>query len=101
MANIILPKFKIVIDDNLGFTVSVFGWLLPEDHELYTANMRSVTNITVSDLVKSVQRMMICPGVKPTELSSEIIHHVVPKAIDTLNTDDTDTEAMSSFHYTE
>ena len=28
--NLSLPKFEIIIDDSLGFTVSSFGWLLSE-----------------------------------------------------------------------
>ena len=51
---VMLPEIEIMIDDSLGFTIYVYGWLLPEDHELYTTNLRSITNITVSDLVKSI-----------------------------------------------
>eukprot|EP00112_Aurelia_sp_Birch-Aquarium-sp1_P007722 Seg1843.6 transcript_id=Seg1843.6/GoldUCD/mRNA.D3Y31 product="hypothetical protein" protein_id=Seg1843.6/GoldUCD/D3Y31 len=34
----ILPKYEITIDDSLGYSISVFGWLLPDDHELYLEN---------------------------------------------------------------
>ena len=27
---------------------------------------------------------MICPGVKPSQLSSNIVHHLIPKSVDTL-----------------
>ena len=53
-SNAMLPEIQVMIDDSLGFTIYVYGWLLPEDHELYTTNLRSITNITVSDLVKSI-----------------------------------------------
>ena len=85
-----LPEIEIMIDDSLGFTIYVYGWLLPEDHELYTTNLRSVTNITVSDLVKSISTLPICPGVKPFELSSSIVHHVIPKSVDPFSVNDAD-----------
>ena len=53
-SQVMLPEIEIMIDDSLGFTIYVYGWLLPEDHELHTTNLRSSTNITVSDLVKSI-----------------------------------------------
>ena len=82
--NLMLPELEIMIDDSLWFTISVYGWFLPEDHEIYTENFRSVTNITLSDLVKSVGTLMICPGVKPSQLSSNIVHHLIPKSVDPL-----------------
>ena len=44
---VMLPEFELMIDDSLGFTIYVHGWLHPEDHEIYTTNVRSVGNITV------------------------------------------------------
>lgn len=63
----LLPKIELMIDDSLGYTISIFGWRLPEDHDLYGNNLRSVTKITVSDLVKDLEKSFIFPGVKPTE----------------------------------
>ena len=83
-SNLMLPELEIMIDDSLGFTISVYGWFLPEDHEIYTENFRSVTNITLSDLVKSIDTLMIWPGVKPSQLSSNIVHHLIPKSVDPL-----------------
>ena len=87
-SQVMLPEIEIMIDDSLGFTIYVYGWLLPEDHELYTANLRSITNITVSDLVKSIATQSICPGIKPSEFSSSIVHHVIPKSVDPFFDDD-------------
>jgi len=81
-SQVMLPEIDIMIDDSLGFSIYVCRWLLPEDHELYTANLRSITNITVSDLVRIMCTQSICPGVKPSELSSSIMHHVIPKSVD-------------------
>ena len=41
----ILPKYEITIDDSLGYSISAFGWLLPDVHELYLENKRSVRNV--------------------------------------------------------
>ena len=89
-SQVTLPEIEIMVDDSLGFTIYVYGWLLPEDHELYTTNLRSVTNITVSELVKSISTLSICPGVKPSELSSSIVHHVIPKSVDPFLVSDDD-----------
>ena len=94
-----LPEIQIMIDDSLGFTIYAYGWLLPEDHELYSTNLRSVTNITVSDLVKSIGTLSICPGVKPFELSSSILHHVIPKSVDPLLNDDDDGSSFPHQEY--
>ena len=61
-SQVTLPEIEIMIDDSLGFTIYVYGWLVPEDHELYTTNLRSITNITVSDLVKSISTVYLSWG---------------------------------------
>ena len=43
----ILPETEIVIDDSLGFTVTVFGCFMPEDHFVYGLYIRSMRNITI------------------------------------------------------
>ena len=72
-----LPYLEIIIDDGLGFTVKVFGWFLPENHELYKKNKRSMKNITVSNLVNACERYVLCNGTKP-DLSSKAIVHSIP-----------------------
>ena len=68
-----------MIDNSLGYTISIFGWWLPENHDLYTINLRSVTKITVSDLVKDLENSYICAGVKPIERCQDVLPHVIPK----------------------
>ncbi|PFX27521.1 hypothetical protein AWC38_SpisGene7781 [Stylophora pistillata] len=77
-------KDLIMIDDSLAFTISVSGWLLPDDHELYMKTLRSVRNITVSELVKSTEVLFVCPGVKLTASFSELRHYVISKPSDPL-----------------
>ena len=38
----LLPQYEMVFDESLGFTLSVFHWLLPDDHELYRVSQRKV-----------------------------------------------------------
>ena len=73
-----LPEFELIIDDSLGYTISVYGWFLPEDHELYTRSLRSMNNVTVSDLIRDIECQLIFPGVCPKELTGDVIPHVIP-----------------------
>ena len=57
-----LPITEIYVDDSLGFTVRVFGWLLPVDHEIYFENRRSMKNVTLSNLIKLLECQQICSG---------------------------------------
>ena len=74
---VMLPEFELMIDDSLGFTIYIYGWLHPEDHEMYTTNLRSVCNITLSELLRNINSLYICPGVDPFELSSNIVHRLL------------------------
>lgn len=87
---LVLPKIQLTIDDSLGFSVSVFGWFLPDDHAIHLETLRSVMNITVSELIKRIDVLLICPGVRPFELSSDIVHHIIPKSVDPLFRDDSE-----------
>lgn len=75
----LLPEIELMIDDSLGYTISTFGWHLPEDHDLYGNNLRSVTKITVSNLVKDLEKSYIRPGVNLTERCHDVLPHVIPK----------------------
>ena len=45
---------KIEIHINyLGFTIRVFGWLLPETHQMYKDNYRSLKHITILQLANT------------------------------------------------
>ena len=53
----------------------------------------------LSDLLKSIGTLSICPGVKPFELSSSILHHVIPKSVDPLLNDDDDGSSFPHQEY--
>ena len=56
--SLLLPELEVVIDDSLGFTLKVYGFYLPDDHELYSQHFRSVTNTSVANLVKAIEFAM-------------------------------------------
>lgn len=74
----LIPEKEIIVDDGLGFTVKVFGCFLPQDHPIYLHYKRSMTNVTISVLVKELETYKMCCGVKTTELSGKLFHHVIP-----------------------
>ena len=84
----LLPKYEIIVDDSLGYSISLFGWLLPDDHELYLENKRTVRNITVSNLVNKLMSYQQCSGVCANDILSNVVSHVVPKQHDPLFAED-------------
>ena len=85
-----IPYITVVIDDSLGFSMSVFGWYLPATHHIYKENLRSVRHITVSSLLQSCEKFKVCPGYKGNE--GQFVQHIVPKKVDPLAKEDDDGE---------
>ena len=46
-----VPKFEIHIDSSLGFSVRVFGWLLPNNRQIYIECRRSIRTLTFTNLM--------------------------------------------------
>ena len=61
------PTIKVLVDNDLCFTVSIHGWHLPDDHERYEKYFRSMSNILISQLLD---------GISETE---SYMLHVVPQ----------------------
>ena len=72
----VLPQYEVVIDDGLGFSITIFGWLLPNDHEIYKKYLRSVRKITISKLLVELQTYQICNGIQHIETPALLIHSV-------------------------
>ena len=87
-----IPTFKIIIDDSLGFSISAFGWLLPETHDLHTDNYRSIRNITLSSLLQDFNSLTMYKGLQNGQHSTSK-RHVVRKEVDPLGVDSTDEES--------
>lgn len=75
----VLPKFEIVVDDSLAFTVRVYGCYFPEDHPVYLDYRRTVRNISIHSLAELLgENYSLCCGVDTLEMTSTLFHHVVP-----------------------
>ena len=85
--SLLLPELEVVIDDSLGFTLKVYEFYLPDDHELYSKYFRSVTNTSVANLVKEIESHIVCHGVNAT-ISAHVVHHIIPKSVDHLTVED-------------
>ena len=44
---IALVQFEIIVDDSLGFTVSLYGWFLPETYPLYYNHRSTIRNVNI------------------------------------------------------
>ena len=69
LANLILPKYEIFVDDSLRFTVRVFGWILSEDHDLYKQYSQSFLNVTLSTFTFLLERYVLCEGIQVPNIS--------------------------------
>ena len=77
----IVPKYEIVVDDNLGFTCFIYGWLLPEDHFLYKTYIRTISNVGIPELLRFViTDICICPGIM-NSINDGLLLHAVPRKI--------------------
>ena len=77
----ILPKYEIFVDQSLGFSVRVYGWLLPDDHELYSSFNRSFFNVTLTNFMFELSKHFFCEGITTPDPCKEINFqkHVIPK----------------------
>jgi hypothetical protein len=57
-----LPKLSVTIETSLNFLVSVYNWLLPDDHTIYLTHKRSIQYFTLSSLLSSLQELQLCGG---------------------------------------
>ena len=74
-----IAKFSVRVDDNLKFTVLVYGWALPDNHDIYTSNGRSMQYCSFKTLCGEIMSQNICKGSvsKKTDLKLWK-NHVVP-----------------------
>ena len=53
----------IYIYNLLNFTVHVYSWILPVDHELYLLYNSSFLNVTFSTFVEGLSQFTLCQGI--------------------------------------
>ena len=56
-------RYDILIDISVGFSIYVYGWPLPDEHELYLGSRRSIFNIRVNKLGEQMLQKYVCEGV--------------------------------------
>ncbi len=71
-----MPTFDVIIEKSLKFICVIFGWLLPDDHEIYDEFSRSLQNVTISILLHKVQQFQLCHG--STKTDDELVDHTIP-----------------------
>ena len=96
----VTPQLEIYVDTTLKFTVRVFGWVLPQDHLIYTENERSVKNVTLSSLMNDIEAFKLCGGLQNTAIMKHAFRaHCIPKKFDLF--DETIRNAETTFYRSE
>ena len=91
-----IPKYTVIVNSALEFTVFVFNWPVPDENPVYKENKRSVMHIDVIDLLRYVESSGVCDGLpedlnvvsvaidptgRPDPNPTSILRHSVPKSI--------------------
>ena len=71
-----IPNIHVIVDNSLQFNCAIYGWIIPDDHELYKTHFRSLRNITISQLLNSILSYKLCDGINGIE-STELICHSI------------------------
>ena len=74
----LIPKFQIIIDESLEFTLATCGWFLPDDHEFYELFKRTVRNSEMHRIFSEIQSYQLCDGVKDTVGNTSVNVHSIP-----------------------
>ena len=90
----LLSPIELIVDESLGFSCAVFGWLLPDDHELYKMHFRSVRNISLSNLLCELSEFKVCPGL---DRSNKLLCHSVPCKINLDDSFDHDSQSKQFY----
>ena len=77
----LLPKYEIFVEPSLKFSLRVFGWMLTDDHDLYGKYERSLTNVTLSNLIQEIEQSLLCKGIyiPDAKATASIQRHVIPR----------------------
>ena len=73
-----MPKYEIYVDKNIMFIIRVMLWTIPSNHQVYSTYESSLRNITVSNLIKCLLELKICPGLL-NNYAGSCIEHSVPR----------------------
>ena len=57
-----LPKYTVLINSSLEFTVAVYDWPVKENYPMYKKLKRSVMYHSISELLSSIEESSLCHG---------------------------------------
>ena len=70
-----IPRYELTVGNCLEFTITVYGYLLPNTHNLYEVNCRSIANISIPSLITQIHTLIFCPGIKENNSRKMYITH--------------------------
>ena len=81
------PKYEILVDISLGYSIRVFSWFLNDDHQLYKRHRKSVFNNTLTTLLYNLQQMSLCKGINVADSKQSVYfkRHVILKSFNYQN----------------
>lgn len=101
-----IAKFQVIVDCSLGFSISIYGWFIPDNHPLYMQYKRSVRFTTAYSLLSTVIKYSVCSGldsVKESEVNdpvyrkSKFMGHSIQKIVEPLDYDVSPTPLVTIF----
>lgn len=88
-----LPKYQLIVATSLGFSISVYGWFLPDNQPIYLRHKCSVRFTKAFPLLSDVRELKLCTGLtRCTDHNIQdpvgifkFMRHSIPKVIDPLD----------------
>ena len=77
----VVPKYEILVDNDLSYNILVYNWLVPKSNALYTNYDSSFKNITLTKLMLNINQTIICKGV--SYKTDVILPHNISKTFKT------------------
>ena len=77
----VVPSHEIYVDQTLNFTILIYGWQLPINHQIYTEHSRSLKYIAITRMINEVEGFILCCGISVLdgENWNHLKRHVIPK----------------------
>lgn len=94
-----IPKFVLIIDSCLHFSLHVYNWLLPDENKIYSSRRRRINSTEIAECLLSLhtREFKICEGLRQNEYLnsvakdpvsshdsfsvSDVVRHIVPANI--------------------
>jgi hypothetical protein len=62
-----IPKYTVVVNSGLEFTVFVYNWPVPDDHLIYKERSRCARKENIIELLVIVEHSSLCEGLPPID----------------------------------